>query len=85
MLDKPLYTKAELLEAIRRVMYYGDPELYDRGGIHQNAPGTNTRKRAEEAFNKYVVGGILALKITRSNINETQADQGADVAAPNAI
>lgn len=84
MLDKPLYTKAELLEAIRRVMYYGDPELYDRGGIHQNVTGTNTRKRAEEAFNKYVIGGILSLKITR-NINETQADQGAEVAAPNAV
>jgi plasmid maintenance system antidote protein VapI len=54
MLDKPLYTKAELLEAIRQVLFTGDPELYERGGIHGMMPGTNTGKRAEEAFRKYV-------------------------------
>ncbi len=68
MLDKPLYTKAELLEAIRQVLFTGDPELYERGGIHGGMPSTNTRKRAEEAFNKY------AFKINQPNDTNTYSN-----------
>lgn len=48
-----LYSKEEVLEIIRQVMFTGTPELYDNGGLHGNMIPTNTKKRTEEVFNKY--------------------------------
>lgn len=55
--DKELYTKAEMLEAIRQVLFTGTPELYDNGGMHGNInlPPGYTHRGAQEAFERYVL------------------------------
>lgn len=55
MEDKETYTKAELLEAIRQVLFTGTPDLYDRGGVLGtiNMRPNHTTIRAKEAFEKY--------------------------------
>lgn len=47
------YTKDEVYEILRQVMFTGTPELYDQGGMHRSMKPTNTLKRAKEAFEKY--------------------------------
>lgn len=55
MIDKEIYTKEEVLEIIRQVLFTGTPELYDQGGMHRNMglPPNYTKIRAEKAFEKY--------------------------------
>jgi hypothetical protein len=53
--DKEQYSKEEIYEILRQVMFTGTPELYDNGGITGtiNMPRNFTKVRAMEAFNKY--------------------------------
>lgn len=53
--EKDIYTKEEVLEIIRQVIYYGDPAYYEKGGTTGsiNFPHGGTYKKAQESFDKY--------------------------------
>jgi hypothetical protein len=58
--DKETYTKEEVMEIIRQVIFHGDPETYDKGGVLGtiNIPPGHTQKRAQQAFKKYCLKNI---------------------------
>lgn len=53
--DKPTYTKEEMIEIVRQVLFTGDPDYYDQGGITKtiNIPPNYTTVRAMMAIEKY--------------------------------
>jgi hypothetical protein len=55
--DKDTYSKDEVLEIIRQVIYYGDPEYYENGGCNKciNFPANGTFTKAKESFEKYAL------------------------------
>lgn len=63
---KDNYTKEEVLEIIRQVLYLGDPEFYEGGGVLGgiNFPHKGTYARALECFERYY------LKIPKKKVEE---------------
>jgi hypothetical protein len=55
MSDELLYTKQEVLEIVRQVLFYGDPDFWEQGGVTGaiNFPRNGTYRKAEEYFEKY--------------------------------
>lgn len=55
MEEEKVYTQAEVLEVVRQVLFYGDPEYWEKGGINGviNFPTNGTYKKAQEYFTKY--------------------------------
>ena len=53
--EKKLYTEEEVLEVVRQVLFYGDPEYYEKGGHTGsiNFPRNGTFVKAKKYFEKY--------------------------------
>jgi hypothetical protein len=49
------YNESEVLEIIRYVLFYGEPEYYEKGGLHGNInfPPNGTYKKAKHCYEKY--------------------------------
>lgn len=58
--NKDTYTKDEVFEILRQVMFTGTPELYDQGGMYKNInlPPNHTITRAKKAFEKYYLKNV---------------------------
>lgn len=55
MIEKETYTKDEVLEVVRQVLFYGDPEFWEKGGVTVviNYPRNGTYQKAKDYFEKY--------------------------------
>lgn len=53
--DKETYSKDEVLDIVRQVLFYGEPEYWEKGGITGviNYPRNGTYKKAQEYFEKF--------------------------------
>lgn len=54
-MEEKVYTEKEVLEIIRQVLFYGEPEYWEKGGVTGCIPYPpgGTYKKAEHYFKKY--------------------------------
>ncbi len=59
--DKDTYSKEEVIEIVRQVLYGGTPDLYDKGGVLGtiNTDPNGTTKKAINYFEKYCLKNKL--------------------------
>lgn len=53
--EKDFYSKQEVVEVVRQVLFFGNPDYFEQGGINKNIPfpKNGTFKKAEDYFSKY--------------------------------
>lgn len=59
-ITEPTYTQTQVLEIIRQVLFYGQPEYWEKGGCTGaiNYPPKGTYKKAKLYFEKYYLKQI---------------------------